>query len=91
MKELCKYYDQLFNELVKLFEQYPKTTDCFLDGEYITVVATGTMANIGEFPSQKAFSILIAFLYLKKGMIKKRRWSLFSSFRIRYIKYVNNI
>lgn len=32
---LCKYYEQLFNELVNLFDQCPQTNDCFLEREYV--------------------------------------------------------
>ena len=45
--ELCKYYDRLSHELVKLFYQYPKATDCFLGeaGYYYG----GRDWNIGEY------------------------------------------
>ena len=34
MDKLCKYYDRLFKELVKLFYQRPNAADCFLGSEY---------------------------------------------------------
>ena len=34
MDKLCKYYDQLFKKLVKLFYQCPNAADCFLGSEY---------------------------------------------------------
>ena len=42
-------------------------------GDIITVVVTGTVANIGEFPSQKAFGILMAFFCLKKEINRNKK------------------
>ena len=36
MTVLNRYYDQLFKELVKLFEEHPEAVDCFHGGEYVS-------------------------------------------------------
>ena len=46
MMVLCRYYDQLYSELVKLFDQCPKAAECFLGGEY---VYGGRGWNSGEY------------------------------------------
>lgn len=35
MAVLCRYYDQLNGELVKLFKECPKAAKCCLGGEYV--------------------------------------------------------
>ena len=35
MPVLNRYYDQLFKELVKLFEECPEAVECFHGGEYV--------------------------------------------------------
>ena len=46
MTVLCRYYDQLYSELVKLFDQCPKAAEYFLGGEY---VYGGCDWNSGEY------------------------------------------
>ena len=35
MAVLIRYYDQIFKELVQLFEQWPQAVKCFHWGEYV--------------------------------------------------------
>ena len=56
MEKLFRYYDKLFNELVKLFNQRPDAADFFfffgwVGVNIITVVVIGTVVNVAEFPS----------------------------------------
>lgn len=60
MLVLCNFYDQLFKDLVKLFDQCPKPAECFLGENMCTVVEIGTLANIGVFPFQKVFGTMTA-------------------------------
>lgn len=60
MSVLCNFYDQLSKDLVMLFDQCPKATECFLGENMCTVVAIGTLANIGAFPFQKVFGTMTA-------------------------------
>ena len=57
MLVLCKYYDQLFNGLVKLFDQCPKVFEYFLGDEYIYSSLDWNRANTGVFLFQKGFGI----------------------------------
>ena len=59
--------------LPNYFNNILRLTDCFLGGNIIMVVVTGTVANIGEFPSQKAFGILMAFFCLKKEINRNKK------------------
>ena len=54
---LCRYYDQLHGELVKLIKECPKAAECSLGGEYVTEI--GTLENTGVLVSLKAFGILM--------------------------------
>ena len=32
MEPLCRYYGRLYDELVKLFKEFPRAAECFLGG-----------------------------------------------------------
>ena len=48
MEALCRYYDRLYDELVKLFKECPKAAECFPGGGG-AYVFSGRDWNAGEY------------------------------------------
>ena len=82
IEELCKYYDRIFNELVKLFYHYPKATDCFLGvGRYYYGIRdwnSGEYWRVSLLERIRSFDGI--FLRQHRDKQKKKRIRTISSF-----------